>query len=66
MSTPPPPPQPRRGGVVKKAGPNGSTIGDGTDDEGPRPSLPPRRLTDLLGSDEGGMNMSRWEALKPN
>jgi hypothetical protein len=67
-STPPPPPQPRRGGAAKKGGPNGTTVGDGTDDEGPRPSLPPRRPTDLLGSDDGGMSMSMsgWEALKPN
>ena len=64
-STPPPPPQPRRGVAGKKieglwGGANGSI--DGTDDEGPRPSLPPRPV-DLLGGDAG--EMGGWEALKP-
>lgn len=57
-ATPPPPPQPRRG--ARKTPVNGS------DDEGPRPSLPPRRPTDLLANDEPMGSMQGWEALKPN
>ena len=37
--------------------------GDGTDDEGPRPTLPPRRPTDLLGDDN--TPIGNWVALKP-
>jgi hypothetical protein len=59
VSTPPPPPQPRR---AKKADLNGHS-GDGTDDEGPRPILPPRRPTDLLGDDSA--TLGNWVALKP-
>jgi hypothetical protein len=61
-STPPPPPQPRRAGAGKKADLNGNP-GDGTEDEGPRPSLPPRRPRDLLGDDSGAIG--NWVALKP-
>lgn len=50
-NTPPPPPQPRRAG--KKV----------VEDEGPRPSLPPRPR-DLLGDDTDELN--GWEALKPS
>jgi len=57
-ATPPPPPQPRRG--ARKTPVNRS------DDEGPRPSLPPRRTTDLLANDEPMGSMQGWEALKPN
>ncbi|KAL2072745.1 hypothetical protein VTL71DRAFT_12088 [Oculimacula yallundae] len=58
-ATPPPPPQPRRG--VKKEHMNGNN-----DDEGPRPTLPPRRpTTDLLGNDEGSTGIQGWETLKP-
>lgn len=59
VSTPPPPPQPRR---AKKADLNGHS-GEGTDDEGPRPTLPPRRPTDLLGNDSA--TLGNWVALKP-
>jgi len=60
ISTPPPPPQPRRPGGAKKV-----TNGNGIDEEGPRPSLPPRRPTaDLLSGDDE-MGMSGWEPLKP-
>jgi hypothetical protein len=51
VNTPPPPPQPRRAG--KKP----------AEDEGPRPSLPPRP-TDLLGDNVDELN--GWEALKPS
>lgn len=66
VSTPPPPPQPRRVGAGRKieglwGGANGSI--DGTDDDGPKPLLPPRPV-DLLGGDTG--EMGGWEALKPN
>ncbi|KAE8446903.1 hypothetical protein EG329_011534 [Mollisiaceae sp. DMI_Dod_QoI] len=61
ISTPPPPPQPRRPGGSRSNGP----AGDATEDEGPRPKLPPRRPTDLLSGDEGSVGMS-WEALKPS
>jgi hypothetical protein len=43
------------------------TRGDASDDEGPKPTLPPRRpAADLLGGDEGDARMSRWKALEPN
>jgi len=61
VSTPPPPPQPR--GAAKKTDMNGNA-GDGTDDEGPRPSLPPRRPIDLLGDSSAGA-IGDWVALKP-
>ncbi|KAH6709016.1 SacI homology domain-containing protein [Leptodontidium sp. 2 PMI_412] len=57
-ATPPPPPQPRRG--AKKAHMNGNS-----DDEGARPSLPPRRPTTDLLNDEGPMGIQGWETLKP-
>lgn len=51
VNTPPPPPQPRR--VGKKVV---------SEDEGPRPSLPPRPV-DLLGDAD---ELNGWEALKPS
>jgi hypothetical protein len=51
VNTPPPPPQSRRSG--KKAVP---------DEEGPKPSLPPRPV-DLLGDTD---ELNGWEALKPS
>ncbi|KAH6671128.1 SacI homology domain-containing protein [Halenospora varia] len=62
-STPPQPPQPRRQGVLKKANSNGN----GIDDDGPRPSLPPRRPTnmDLLGGDGEEMEVGGWAVLRP-
>jgi hypothetical protein len=57
VATPPPPPQARRSGASR-------TPGDGTDD-GPRPKLPPRRPTDLLGSNDDDAKMSDWEVLRP-
>lgn len=61
ISTPPPPPQSRRSGVSRS---NGDHSGDGADDEGSRPKLPPRRPTDLLGGNDDD-KMSGWEVLKP-
>ncbi len=62
--TPPAPPQPRRPGG-KKAGVNGHAAEDNAqNDEGPRPTLPPRRHTDLLGDDDDDV-LGGWEALKP-
>jgi hypothetical protein len=52
INSPPPPPHPRRAG--KKVFP---------EDEGPKPSLPPRPI-DLLGDDTDELN--GWEALKPS
>lgn len=64
-TTPPPPPQARRAG--RKGGTNGHHAGDASNDEGPRPSLPPRRATtDLLGNDDDSQGLRGWEALKPN
>lgn len=59
VSTAPPPPQPRR---AHRADLNGHA-GKGTDEEGPRPTLPPRRPTDLLGDDN--TSIGNWVALKP-
>ncbi|KAH7363870.1 SacI homology domain-containing protein [Rhexocercosporidium sp. MPI-PUGE-AT-0058] len=57
-ATPPPPPQPRRG--ANKGRMNGNS-----DDEGSRPSLPPRRPTTDLLNDEGPTGIQGWETLKP-
>jgi len=59
VSTAPPPTQPRR---AQRANLNGQS-GNGTDEEGPRPTLPPRRPTDLLGDDN--TSIGNWVALKP-
>ncbi|TVY50870.1 Inositol-1,4,5-trisphosphate 5-phosphatase 1 [Lachnellula cervina] len=61
---PPTPPQPRRGAASKAV--NGLE-GPYTDDNSPRPNLPPRRPTeDLLAGDGEEMGMSDWKVLKPN
>ncbi|CAL3961944.1 unnamed protein product [Diplocarpon coronariae] len=59
-ATPPRPPRPRRA-----AGNTSRGTADGADDEGPRPSLPPRRPTTDLMSDDGPTGLDGWEALKP-
>ncbi|KAF4626621.1 hypothetical protein G7Y89_g11537 [Cudoniella acicularis] len=65
-SGPPQPPRPRREEVLKKSRDKNSIGSDGTDDEGPRPSLPPRRpTTDLLASDNDEMAMNGWAVLRP-
>jgi hypothetical protein len=58
ISSPPPPPQSRRSGT-------NILVSDAADDKFSRPRLPPRRPTDLLGSNEDDESMNRWEALKP-
>lgn len=59
-SNAPPPPEPRKVSVLRKAPP----ARDQYDGDGTRPSLPPRRPTDLLsGEDDGGLD--GWEALRP-
>ncbi|TVY35511.1 Inositol-1,4,5-trisphosphate 5-phosphatase [Lachnellula occidentalis] len=61
----PAPPQPRRPVAASKTA-NGSEE-PYKDDNGPRPSLPPRRLTeDLLADDGEELGLSDWKVLKPS